>query len=104
MTCIDRNIGKTKYIYFDRNWNLKKEFSNDGMKYGDRINIPKPQNLDKMFEFAKILSKDIPFVRVDFYEANGQLYFGEMTFYPNAGLDNGRTKVCDEYLNEKLKI
>ena len=104
MTCIDRNKGATKFIYFDRNWNLKKEFSNDGIKYGDSINIPKPQNLDKMFEFAEILSKNIPFVRVDFYEANGKLYFGEMTFYPSGGLDNTRTKKCDDYLNEKLKL
>lgn len=45
----------------------------------------KPQNFEKMKEFAKILAKDIPHVRVDFYEVNGQVYFGEMTFFDMGG-------------------
>ena len=109
MVCFDRIKGdreknETKFIYYDRNWNIKKEFSKDGIKYGDTIKIEKPKNLDKMFEFAEILSKNIPFVRVDFYESNGNLYFGELTFYPSAGFDNTRTKDCQEYLDKELKI
>ena len=104
MACYDREKGNTKFFYYDRAWNLIKRFSNDGMKYGDSIKIPKPKELNKMFEFASILSKNIPFVRVDFYEANGKLYFGELTFYPNAGFETGRTKELDDYLDSKLKI
>lgn len=104
MVCFDRIKGETKFIYYDRNWNIKKEFSKDGIKYGDTIKIEKPKNLDKMFEFAEILSKNIPFVRVDFYESNGNLYFGELTFYPSAGFDNTRTKDCQEYLDKELKV
>ena len=47
----------------------------------------KPQNFEKMLELAKILSKGIPFLRVDFYEANGKIYFGELTFYPAGGFE-----------------
>lgn len=104
MTCIDRAKKETKFIYYDKQWNMKKEFSKDGIKYGDSLNIDKPKNLDKMFKFAEILSKEIPFVRVDFYEVNGQLYFGELTFFPSAGFDNTRTKECQEYLDNTLKI
>lgn len=104
MTCVDRAKGETKFLYYDKNWNLKKDFSYDGLKYGDTVKVDKPENLDKMFEFAGILSKGIPFVRVDFYEANGKLYFGELTFFPSAGFDNTRTKACQEYLDETLKI
>lgn len=104
MVCFDRIKRETKFIYYDRNWNIKKEFSKDGIKYGDTIKIEKPKNLDKMFEFAEILSKNIPFVRVDFYESNGNLYFGELTFYPSAGFDNTRTKDCQKYLDKELKI
>lgn len=104
MACYDREKGNIKFFYYDRDWNLIKRFSNDGMKYGDSIKIPKPKELNKMFEFASILSKNIPFVRVDFYEANGKLYFGELTFYPNAGFETGRTKELDDYLDSKLKI
>ena len=104
MVCFDRIKGETKFIYYDRNWNIKKEFSKEGIKYGDTIKIEKPKNLDKMFEFAVILSKNIPFIRVDFYESNGNLYFGELTFYPSAGFDNTRTKDCQEYLDKELKV
>ena len=104
MLCFDRYNDGTKFIYFDRNWRIKKEFSRDGIKYGDNILVNKPKNLDKMFNFAKVLSKDIPFVRVDFYEANGNLYFGELTFYPSSGFDSTRTKECEEYLSEQLII
>lgn len=44
--------------------------------------VAKPENLDKMIEICKTLSKDIPLVRIDFYEDEGQLYVGEMTFSP----------------------
>ena len=104
MACYNRAKGNIKFLYYDREWHLIKNFSYDGMKYGNNIKIPKPKNLDKMFEFATILSKDIPFIRVDFYEANGMLYFGELTFYPSAGFDDGRTKELEEYLNNKLLI
>lgn len=46
----------------------------------------KPAFFEEMREDAEKLAKDIPFVRVDFYIANGQYYFGEMTFYPSSGL------------------
>ena len=47
---------------------------------------PKPITYDKMIEFSKTFSKNIPFLRVDFYEINGKLYFSELTFSPGAGL------------------
>ena len=50
--------------------------------------IEKPQTYEKMVEFAEILSKDIPFVRVDFYEISGKLYFGELTFFRGAAMKN----------------
>ena len=82
---------------------MHKELSKDGMLYGDSIQIEKPHNLDKFFEFAQLLSQGIPFVRVDFYEADNQLFFGEMTFYPSSGMDK-RTKAMDDYLNGHLII
>lgn len=43
-----------------------------------------------MLEIAKVLSKDIPFLRVDLYEINGKIYFGELTFTPCAGMMNAK--------------
>lgn len=47
--------------------------------------IEKPQNLEKMLLFSEKLSKGYPFMRTDFYEINGKLYFGEITLYPASG-------------------
>lgn len=44
--------------------------------------IEKPSNLKEMVKLAKLLSENLPFVRVDFYSVNGKTIFGELTFYP----------------------
>ena len=46
---------------------------------------PRPDTLGEMIRIAEELAKDIPFVRVDLYNVGGQILFGEMTFFPNAG-------------------
>jgi len=46
---------------------------------------PKPEKLDEMVEYAKILSEDFDFVRVDLYEHEGKVYFSELTFSPWGG-------------------
>lgn len=46
---------------------------------------PKPKNFDKMMDVARKLSADFPFVRVDLYNIDGKIYFGELTFYPWTG-------------------
>ena len=45
----------------------------------------KPNNLQEMLEVARKLSADFPFVRVDLYNVDGKIYFGELTFYPWTG-------------------
>ena len=45
----------------------------------------KPRNFELMIKFAEILSNDTAHLRVDFYEVNGHLYFGELTFYQDSG-------------------
>ena len=45
----------------------------------------KPAGLDKMMQYSRILAEGTYFVRVDFYEAGGEVYFSEMTFYPTGG-------------------
>lgn len=47
----------------------------------------KPECFEKMKEFARILSKDMRQVRMDFYEINGRVYFGEYTFFSGGGFE-----------------
>lgn len=49
--------------------------------------IAKPKCLDELLRFSSILSKNIPFVRTDFYIINNKIYFGEMTFYHGSGME-----------------
>ena len=58
------------------------------ISHGFRRNIPdfeKPSEFEKMKQLAGILAKDLPFVRIDFYDVNGRIYFGEFTFYDWGG-------------------
>jgi hypothetical protein len=78
----DRFTNHTRAVY-DQNWN-KLQINFIYPDHGS-ITLP-PKNLDLMLENARTLSKEFPFVRVDFYSLQSKLYFGEMTFYPTAGL------------------
>jgi len=67
--------------------------------------IEKPERLDELLKLATDLSAEFPYVRVDCYLIGGNLYFGEMTFYPHSGWDmymlrNGSN--TDRELGEKL--
>lgn len=95
--------GKVKYMLL-----CKNRFSENGMKLGffndkfnfidigveryslkdknnNRINVEKPVNFYEMKEIAEKLSEDFPHVRVDLYNLNGKIYFGELTFYDASG-------------------
>ena len=68
---------ETKFDFYDMEFN-HLPFTNG---HPNSVYPPvKPENFDRMKELAAILSEGIPQVRVDFYESNGQLYFGELTF------------------------
>ncbi len=54
----------------------------------ERCVVEKPKTLKQMIEIATILSEGYSFVRVDFYEIDGKLYFGEMTFTSSSGRDS----------------
>lgn len=48
--------------------------------------MKKPPHWDKMIQIAEVLSSDFPFVRVDLYDLEGKVYFGELTFTPADGM------------------
>jgi len=74
---------ETKFDFFDMEYN-HLDFTNG---HPNASVLPeKPETFDRMKELAAILSKDIPQVRVDFYDVNGKIYFGELTFSHWSGL------------------
>jgi len=71
-----------KRAFLDMDWNMLDVTSNRTKT--DEF-IPKPYGFERMVEVARDISKDFPFVRVDFYSVNEKLYVGELTFYPWSG-------------------
>ena len=66
--------------------------------------IKKPEELDEMLRLAAILSKDIPFLRVDFYIVDHKIYFSELTFYPASGFDKFVPEIWDNILGDWLTL
>jgi hypothetical protein len=64
----------------------------------------KPKCLEKMVQLAKELSSQFVYARVDFYEVDGQVYFGEITFTPDAGFGKFHPPETDQMLGKELNL
>ena len=74
---------ETKFDFFDMEYN-HLDFTHGHPNA--KVLPEKPKDVDKMRELTEVLSKGLPHVRVDFYYVEEKIYFGEITFYHNAGL------------------
>ncbi|MGE9952377.1 ATP-grasp fold amidoligase family protein [Clostridium perfringens] len=97
---VDR-FGNHTGNYYDINWN-DMPFQYDDENSG-RI-IDKPKNLKEILDISRDLSKEFPHVRVDFYEVNGNLYFGELTFFTASGTAKFNPEKYDEIVGSWLKL
>lgn len=96
------NHKTAKISFSDMEYNKMPFFRED---YRPFEKLPKkPINFEKMKGLAEKLSKNISFVRVDFYEINGKVYFGELTFFPCSGWLPLRPKEWDKKLGDMLKL
>ena len=102
MMCLERHTRQTKFYFFDREWNLLR-LNGWGKKAPAGFTLPQPKGMDNMFELASKLSEGMPFVRADFYNLDGDIRFGEMTFFPDGGLDNKLLPEADLYFGEKIE-
>lgn len=84
-TVSNRNIvtHSGEFAIFDLEWERKDEFLTES--YRNKTEVKKPNQLEYMLDCSKKLAKGLPQVRVDFYEVEGQIYFGEMTLTSMAG-------------------
>lgn len=80
----DRYTNHTRNVY-DMEWNLMP-WTQGGYK-NSSVSVEKPENFDTMVEVAKKLSADFSHVRVDLYNVEGKIYFGEMTFTNGSGFE-----------------
>lgn len=81
----DRNLQKMNVRYHWDNFNTDLDF---------------PPNIEDMFIIAEKLGEGFDFVRVDLYNVNGRIFFGEMTNYPNAGHAHFTPHEFDKHLGD----
>lgn len=90
-----------KVTFFDNDWNVlpfERHYSKSS------IPIEKPINFNKMIELAEALSDGISFIRIDFYEVSGRIYFGELTFFPGNGFEKFRPESIDYEMGRWIKL
>lgn len=101
MVCTERNLMGLKVDFFDLKWNrlpFERHYPSSGKV------LKKPDNLDLMIILSEKLSQDIPFVRVDLYEINGRVYFGELTLYPGCGFEEFKPDEWDEKIGKLINL
>lgn len=92
---------ETKFDFFDEDFN-HLSFTNG---HPNATAIPeKPVNFEKMKELAGKLSEGVPHLRVDFYEVNGRIYFGELTFSHWSGMMPFEPEEWDEKFGRWIEL
>lgn len=110
--CFD---GKSEFVKmdFDRFNNHRCNFYDNNWKYIDmqesgyknyEQEFKKPKNFDKMLQLAEKLSKNFQFVRVDLYNVDGKIYFGELTFTPASGKHSFIPLTKDKEIAKRIKL
>lgn len=91
----------TRNVY-DLNWELQP-WNQETYSHYEKP-IEKPENFEKMIELVRVLSQGFSHVRVDLYNVNGKIYFGEMTFTNGGGFDRIFPAEYDKKLGDLWQI
>lgn len=103
---IQANNGRGQKVHAQNFYNLSWDLLPFGKDLTPlpEIEIPKPYNLKKMLSIASNLAVDFPYVRVDFYEVNKKIIFGELTFFPASGMPDFKPQEYDKVWGEMLTL
>ena len=96
-----RYQGEKRQVCFDLDWKHIHLRDDDNLVALD-FTMKKPKSFNDMVRIATELSKPFPMVRVDFYDVNGKLYFGEMTFFNASGFGLGWTSDAQHIIGSWL--
>lgn len=90
------------HVYYNADWE-RLDYAIGSVR-NDTIEVKKPMNLKMMNDVAEKLAKIFPFVRVDLYNLDGKIYFGELTFSPLAGIISVQSDFAQKILASKIDI
>lgn len=106
--------GKAKYVWCDQGRYTEHRRTVYDLEYSIQpfnfhtyekcLNNEKPQNFNKMIQLAETLCEGFSYVRVDFYNVEGKIYFGELTFSSASGGELPNPVEYDEVLGEFITI
>lgn len=103
MVVAGRAAGNSKFYHFDKNWNIL-HYNRLGRSLPDYFKFPRPDNMDVLFSVAEKLSEGIPEVRIDLYDVDGKIYFGEYTFFNESGYETGFDYKSDKHLGDLIVL
>jgi hypothetical protein len=94
--------------FYDANWQLLP-FTWSFWKKGRPLwpngrAVARPKTLEEMIAVAQVLSKEFDYVRVDLYNCQDKVYFGELTLHPGAGWERFDPASWDVYFGNKLDV
>lgn len=90
--------------FFDNDWK-HQEFVGLNPAAGHAAVLPeRPANLKTHLQIARLLSKDIPFSRIDLYDTGDRVFFGELTLFPNSGLGVFTPEHYNELLGQLIQL
>lgn len=89
---------------YDMDWNPIHEVCGIGAELPGSYNIPKPTLLNEMKQIAEKLAEDFKFVRVDLYQIENKILFGELTFSPAGCVFAFMTEKFLDEMGDKLKL
>lgn len=98
-----RSTGTTTIDWYDKEWKHQPFHEPKDYQFSVAGNH-QPNCLDEMWNLAAILSEWQPFLRVDFYEINNQVKFGELTFFPTSGMGGFEPHIWDIKLGEMIQL
>lgn len=105
LTCSSRNVKSVCLGCYDLQWNYYPNKLNPSKDYPlETEQLLKPIELEKMINIAEKLSKQFSQVRVDLYNIEGKVYFGEMTFTSLGGMMNYYTPKFLKEMGDKVDI
>lgn len=101
----DRSSDET-IDFYDREWNHQEFIGLNPKANFAKVQEKKPYNYSEMVDIADRIATKInaPFVRIDLYNINKKIYFGEITFFPLTGLGEFRPKEWDNKLGSMIEL
>lgn len=90
--------------FYDMEWNHMPFVGLNPKVCNGETPVLRPTNLNTMIDICRMLSKDIPFARVDLYVIDNKEYFGEITFFPASGIGKFEPKEWNEKLGDLINL